>query len=215
MKLPNLPPPVSSSSDSGFTILESLIAIVVVAILLASISPIIIFSVATRVQSRRVELATQAARTYIDGVRSDTVAAPPRGTGTASTQPAPTSTGTLSCAADGAYCGTTAPTNSLFCVNRDATAGCAHTSNTDLVIHAFRLNSASTEATRGYLLGVRVYRADAFRDTTALQLQPDQKAFTSGLGLRKYPLVQMTTEVLPRTGTYQDLRDRLTPPTTP
>jgi len=42
----------------GFTIVESLMAIVVVAILMTAISPVIILSVATRVQARRVELAT-------------------------------------------------------------------------------------------------------------------------------------------------------------
>jgi len=46
------------ASQFGFTIVESLMAIVVVAILMTAISPVIILSVATRVQARRVELAT-------------------------------------------------------------------------------------------------------------------------------------------------------------
>ncbi|MDB9320538.1 hormogonium polysaccharide secretion pseudopilin HpsB [Nodularia spumigena CS-591/04] len=66
----------SSSSDSGFTIIESLLGVVVVAILLASISPVLVMSTAMRVQSRRTEKATQAANTFIDGVRIGSIKAP-------------------------------------------------------------------------------------------------------------------------------------------
>lgn len=64
------PQTISSPSDSGFTIIESLLGIVVVAILLAGISPVLVLSTANRVQSRRTEKATQAANTFIDGVRT-------------------------------------------------------------------------------------------------------------------------------------------------
>ncbi|MDB9353604.1 hormogonium polysaccharide secretion pseudopilin HpsB [Nodularia spumigena CS-588/05] len=69
-------PKTSSSSDSGFTIIESLLGVVVVAILLASISPVLVMSTAMRVQSRRTEKATQAANTFIDGVRIGSIEAP-------------------------------------------------------------------------------------------------------------------------------------------
>jgi prepilin-type N-terminal cleavage/methylation domain-containing protein len=62
-----------STSDSGFTIIESLLGIVVVAILLAGISPVLVMSTATRVQSRRTEKATQVANTFIDGVRTGSI----------------------------------------------------------------------------------------------------------------------------------------------
>lgn len=64
------------SSQSGFTIVESLIAVIVVSILMAAIAPAIGLSVATRVQARRIELASQAARAYVDGVKAGTIAAP-------------------------------------------------------------------------------------------------------------------------------------------
>ena len=64
---------ISSSSDSGFTIIESLMAIVVVAILLVSITPILVMSTLIRVQSRRIEKATQAANTFIDGVKAGSI----------------------------------------------------------------------------------------------------------------------------------------------
>jgi prepilin-type N-terminal cleavage/methylation domain-containing protein len=62
--------------DGGFTIVESLLAIIIVGILLLGIAPVIAISVATRVQARRVENATQAARTYIEGTRATSIQAP-------------------------------------------------------------------------------------------------------------------------------------------
>jgi type II secretory pathway pseudopilin PulG len=53
-----------------------LLAIIVVSVLLAAIAPVIMLSAATRVQARRVELATQASRAYVDGVRAGAVAPP-------------------------------------------------------------------------------------------------------------------------------------------
>jgi prepilin-type N-terminal cleavage/methylation domain-containing protein len=70
------PQTISSPSDSGFTIIESLLGIVVVAILLAGISPVLVMSTGIRVQSRRTEKATQAANTFIDGVRTGSIPEP-------------------------------------------------------------------------------------------------------------------------------------------
>ncbi len=64
------------STQSGFTLIECLLAIIIVALLLVAISPAIVLSVATRVQARRVELATEAARAYVDGVRAGTIQTP-------------------------------------------------------------------------------------------------------------------------------------------
>ncbi|MEA5581275.1 hormogonium polysaccharide secretion pseudopilin HpsB [Nodularia harveyana UHCC-0300] len=66
----------SSAGDSGFTIIESLLAIVVVAILLAAISPVLVMSTATRVQSKRMEKASQATNTFIDSLRTRLIDAP-------------------------------------------------------------------------------------------------------------------------------------------
>src|SRR6476469_3620673 len=52
--------------DSGYTIIESLVAMIVVSVLMIAIAPVMAYSVATRVQARRIELATQAASAYID-----------------------------------------------------------------------------------------------------------------------------------------------------
>lgn len=46
----------------GVTLLESLVAMLVVGILMTAIAPLIALSAAARVQARRVDQATQAAR---------------------------------------------------------------------------------------------------------------------------------------------------------
>jgi prepilin-type N-terminal cleavage/methylation domain-containing protein len=63
-------------TQSGFTIIECLLGIILVSILLTAIAPVIALSVATRVQARRVEQATQAAKSYIDGVRAGKIPSP-------------------------------------------------------------------------------------------------------------------------------------------
>lgn len=65
------------STQSGFTIIESLLAIIIVSLLMTAVAPVIALSVATRVQAKRVELATAAAKSYIDGVRSGSIKPPP------------------------------------------------------------------------------------------------------------------------------------------
>jgi prepilin-type N-terminal cleavage/methylation domain-containing protein len=69
--------PHPQSTQAGFTVIESLLALIVVSILMVALSPVIVLSVATRVQARRVELASRAAKTYVDGVRSGLIEAPP------------------------------------------------------------------------------------------------------------------------------------------
>ena len=206
--------------EGGFTIIESLVAILVVSILLVAIAPVISLSVATRVQSRRIELATQAARSYIDAVKTKKIPAPVEtgATTTLTTYSAPTSTGNLTCAAN-SLC--TVPTgSSLYCIDFDATNGCEKASTTDMVVQAFRhnlANSNSNNAANGYALGVRVYRADAFKDSTALLQStslPNKKqaTFTGGAGQRKAPLVEMTTDINDTVPKYSDLCTRIKGP---
>lgn len=199
-------------SDRGFTIVESLMAIVVVGVLMTAIAPVISLSVSNRVQAKRVELATQAAKTYVDGIRSGAIAAPsdlvllheidttttpkrfsPQRDILASFAAPPSSS--FTCTSDTVgypYCQHTS-TSSLYCNDVDG-GGCGMSSSKDLVIQAFR-----TSNIRNYLLGVRVYRADAFGDSSALKIHKQmgnkQATFTGGLGDRKAPLVEMATEI--------------------
>ena len=206
----------TQSSQSGFTIAESLVAIVVVTVLMTAIAPVIVLSVATRVQARRVELATQAARTYIDGIASGVITPPSATVVIAPNQPflasvnVPTSSGSLTCTTSTSgypYCSDTS-TLSLYCIDLDGN-GCSNTSSRDLVIQAFRsVTSTSTDPQKGYRLGLRVYRVDAFKDTTTLSSGKQQATFTAGLGNRKVPLVEMTTEIITEKTKFQDFCDR-------
>jgi prepilin-type N-terminal cleavage/methylation domain-containing protein len=62
--------------SSGYTLLESLMALVVVGILITSVAPMLALTTASRVQARRVDQATQALRAYIDGVRGGVIPIP-------------------------------------------------------------------------------------------------------------------------------------------
>ncbi|MBD2335750.1 type II secretion system protein [Calothrix sp. FACHB-156] len=211
---------IPHNGESGFTIIESLIAMLVASVLLVSIAPVIVLGTATRVQARRIELGTQAARTYIDGVRTGVISAPLE-TG-ASTDlasfAAPTTASSLSCDAN-SYCTTTAssvtPTN-LYCMDLDSLPAiapkCESSSSKDMVLQVFRYNknnNNSNNATAGYQLGVRVYRADGFRSDGDLKAPSKQATFTGGLGDRKAPLLEMTTAINPQTNSFNDLCNRL------
>lgn len=215
------------SSQSGFTIIESLMAVVVVSILMAAIAPAIALSVATRVQAKRIEQASQAARAYVDGVKAGTITAPARvvtvsevnATNNAFILIAPPTGGSLSCnspttepdtgATTNYYCPNTTA-SSLYCINGDANPGCSSDSVRDLVIQSFR-----TSNDKNYLMGVRVYRSEGFKtsgtfDNPNPANQPTQQAtFTGGLGKLKFPLLQMTTEITGTRPGYQDYCDRL------
>ncbi|MBD2196492.1 MULTISPECIES: hormogonium polysaccharide secretion pseudopilin HpsB [Calothrix] len=207
-----------TSRESGFTIIESLIAMVVVAILMVAIAPVIVFSTATRVQSRRIELATQAAKTYIEGVRTGAILVDNAALQVDTTTytsinafPAP-AVGALTCS-NNSYC--SAPAANLYCIDGDNNGSCTTNNSKDFVIQAFRYNKNSTNPTTGYLLGVRVYRADGFTNDGSLQKAPaKQKTVTGGLGERKTPLVEMISEISSQTGSFNDLCNRLKTGTT-
>jgi prepilin-type N-terminal cleavage/methylation domain-containing protein len=64
------------SKPSGYTLLESVMAMVVLGILITSVAPMLALTTASRVQARRVDQATQALRAYIDGVRGGVIPIP-------------------------------------------------------------------------------------------------------------------------------------------
>ncbi|PSB34515.1 hormogonium polysaccharide secretion pseudopilin HpsB [Chlorogloea sp. CCALA 695] len=218
----------TQSSQSGFTIIESLMAVVVVSILMAAIAPAIALSVATRVQAKRVEQASQAARAYVDGVKAGTIIAPTHtvtlsevnattkvftsARSTFAAIAAPTSTGSFTCTSPTTspvtttnyYCTENTTTSSLYCINGDETAGCSSNSVRDLIIQSFR-----TTNDKNYLLGVRVYRAEGFKTSDVFTAGGQQATFTGGLGKLKAPLLQMTTEITVTQPGYQDYCDRL------
>jgi prepilin-type N-terminal cleavage/methylation domain-containing protein len=195
----NLP----ESRDGGYTIIESLVAMIVVSVLMIAIAPVMAFSVATRVQARRVELATQAARTYIDALRTGALKRnDPKIPGFPSN-----------------IAGDPAPTNStgLYCVNFDETAVCD--GNKDFFVQGLLQNlpnpAPADPTTTGYSLTVRVYRGDAFTSSGSMKTT-QQSVANSALGDPKAPLVVMKTEIPPTTvpGSYGSLCSRIPNPQT-
>lgn len=58
-----------SSCESGLTLIECLVAIVVIVVSLTVVGPVMLFSVATRVQNQKTEQAIQIAQGEVDKVR--------------------------------------------------------------------------------------------------------------------------------------------------
>lgn len=209
----------SKAQDSGYTIIESLVAMIVVSVLMIAIAPVMAFSVAIRVQARRTELAAMAGRSYIDGLRSGTIASsggtikgfPTKSTDLANA-PAPEKG---------------KQDEALYCVDLDG-GGCTTTSNKDFYVQGFWQNKDTSNTgsplldptSKGYQLLVRVYRADSFAGGVTLKAPNDPKAIKqsivgSGLGDKTMPVVEMGAEI-PATGdtAYQSLCNRLQDPTT-
>jgi prepilin-type N-terminal cleavage/methylation domain-containing protein len=199
---------LSQPQDGGYTIIESLVAMIVVSVLMIAIAPVMAFSVATRVQARRVELATQAARTYIDALKTGAIKF--KGEGFPIKAP------------EGDLPGTQAPqVGDTYCVDMDGdtTGGpCASTSSKDFRVQGAWLNKDVTgpdpdPTSKGYELLVRVYRADSFDGTVPLKApkgETKQSVVGSGLGDRTMPVVEMSTEI-PATGSpsYKSICNRL------
>ncbi|MEG5067345.1 prepilin-type N-terminal cleavage/methylation domain-containing protein [Microcoleus sp. B3-A4] len=186
---------VSKSRDGGYTIIESLVAMIVVSVLMIAIAPVMAFSVATRVQARRMELATQAARAYIDALRTGAIKSADTGF------PAP-----------GNPIAPPTASNNLYCVDLDEDPNCSDSSKKDFYVQGVRPAATGNTATNtGYDLTVRVYRADAFSSPGTMKIE-QQSVANSGLGNPKAPLVVMKTQIPPTTeggaSAYRSLCDR-------
>ena len=196
------------SRDGGYTIIESLVAMIVVSVLMIAIAPVMAFSVATRVQARRVELATQAARTYIDALKTGAIKFGVQGSGFPIQAPAN----------DLAGARVPADFGETYCVDMDG-GGCSRSSGTkDFYVQGAWLNKDTSitggdPTSKGYQLLVRVYRADSFAAGVTLNQTPQaKKQSVVGLGDRTMPVVEMSTEI-PASGnpSYKSIYDRLKP----
>ena len=207
------PQSLHKSQEAGYTIIESLVAMIVVSVLMIAIAPVMAFSVATRVQAKRIEMATQAARTYIDALRSGALI--------------PVSTTFLTpgfpkLSTDKDLQNTAAPVritdSNVYCIDNDGDGKCEAGSNQDLVVqgHYFNNNAAPNPTRTGYNLIVRVYRANSFASgvgalKTQRDLQAQQGITSAGLGNLQAPLVEMRTEIgaTDRQGAYISFCDRI------
>jgi prepilin-type N-terminal cleavage/methylation domain-containing protein len=204
---------LSQPRDGGYTIIESLVAMIVVSVLMIAIAPVMAFSVATRVQARRTELATQAAKAYIDGLRSQSIKFDDD---TIPGFPAKSTATTPENLAN-----TPVPGNNtdLYCVDMDGTRDCETSSTKDFYVQGAWLNpdpsiTNNDPTSKGYQLLVRVYRADSFAPgAPPLSTTPQakkQSVVGSGLGDRTIPVVEMSTEI-PASGnpSYKSILERL------
>ncbi|MEA5500118.1 hormogonium polysaccharide secretion pseudopilin HpsB [Limnoraphis robusta] len=185
-----LKPKPQKSSESGYSLIESLIAIIIVSILMVSVAPMIALSVGTRAQAKRLELASQAGKAYVDFLRANSGNvteivnnAPGNTTNTAPTQ------GDFVADKEG-YVNNT---NKLYCVNFDENAGCQSNSLVDMLVQPVQLHSVDPKT--GYNLLVRVYRADAFSSGQTLKKDGQNSAITNAIGDRTAPMVQFSTSI--------------------
>ncbi|MBD1814811.1 hormogonium polysaccharide secretion pseudopilin HpsB [Microcoleus vaginatus DQ-U2] len=202
---------LSQPRDGGYTIIESLVAMIVVSVLMIAIAPVMAFSVATRVQARRTELATQAAKAYINGLRSQSI----KFGGTIKGFPARYA---ATSQADLANAPVPGNNTDLYCVDMDGTGLCETSSTKDFYVQGAWLNKDTSitngdPTLKGYQLLVRVYRADSFAPGVTLNPTPKttkQSVVGSGLGDRTRPVVEMSTEI-PASGnpSYKSILERL------
>ncbi|MBS3027477.1 MAG: type II secretion system protein [Dolichospermum sp. DET50] len=218
----------SSFSDSGFTIIESLMAIVVVGILLISITPILVMATSIRVQSRRIEKATQAANTFIDGVKTGSILT---GSSAAPSKKISLDPATLRTSADYLISITQMPVPTsktdadvnLYLLKKDgniciASDSACQTDSTnpfdEFYIQAMPIIVAGihTKAS-GYRLAVRVYRSDVNFSKPLLASTSDVKKVVSplvaGIGNRQAPLIERTVDIGHNSTRFQALCYRL------
>ena len=219
---------ICQSTQAGYTLVESMVGMVLVGILATSILPIFGFSIASRVQARRTELAGMAARRYIDGVRSDVIDHPDFYTRDFNSF-SEIVVGELECNKSNNYCTKPTLTNqgALFCINNDDQPGCQNSSVLDMVLHVGSFNplpefykdsegellpSGKANYDIGYNLDVRVYRADAFSESGKLlrsNATDPKTARVSGLAKKKAPLLEISTEITTGDTNYFELKKLL------
>lgn len=207
-----------SKTDSGLTLIECLVAIAVIALTSATIAPVMVLSVATRVQNQKAEQALQLAQGEVDRVRllvernpvyssealklAESLAAPLASTTSTTTQgtdivavgPPTTSVPKATWAANGYV-----PSD---VVAREIDANGDNTP--DFVIQSFRGGAAmvnvspTTSMPVAFDMGVRVYDYRAMQQNpTDLTTDPASLSFTSGEGQRgTKPLAVLYTQII-------------------
>ncbi len=208
----------NTSTEAGFSLIESLVAAAVVGILIVAIAPMVALSTSARINARRIDQATQAARSYIDAVRGgvidvttfpDNIVLPP----TASSQNAQgqyTFEGIAPPTATLLALDSTTATNRVRGIRIDADGNGFNINDPqDLVIQPMRSGPLSSSLTaakdlqrQGFWLAVRVYRADALSGTNTLKKGTESECALSKIAFSSTtsilcPLVTMRSQVVP------------------
>ena len=197
------------SQEAGFSLIESLVAVAVVSVLIVSIAPMVALSTSARVNARRIDQATQAARSYVDAVRG----------GVIDTTNFPDSlvVSTPNAQAQYTFESIIAPTSTLLSLNGTTVRGIQIDTNgdgflpsdpQDLFIQPMRSgpsstlsSTATTLKSQGFWLAVRVYRADALASGAALKTDTEptckNKGAFSSSSTSICPLVTIRSQILP------------------
>ena len=224
-------------SDQGLTLIEGLVAIVVVSVTLVSITPPIFWATGTRVQNRRAEQALQLAqgeidrvRTLVDQDRATGELLPPvsaanfRGTGSTSV-PAPTVRKDSNVVTVNPRCANKDDGKSPSNVNQytrivtDPVPGSPNNCEPNFLMQTFRsagLNGNGNPVTgsaipEGFVMGVRVYSFVAEKNVGTLNTEQASLKGTNGLGnqLTRPLAVQYSTIVRSSSGKNLDLYRKL------
>lgn len=182
------------SSAQGLTLIECLVAIIIIGLVVSTITPALVIAVATRVQSQKSSQALQIAQAEIDRTRLRVE----RGAYNSSVLP-PSTTVALSTSV-------TTPTNAVSLSESAPTAAVTDArlvdvdadGTPDYVVQMFRsagVPPTSTPIT--FDMGVRVYAYSAFVNNSAnLLTDPASLSITGGEGqLNRRPLAVLYTTI--------------------
>jgi prepilin-type N-terminal cleavage/methylation domain-containing protein len=198
-----LPGQPAKHSEQGLTLLECLMAIVVIGLTMAVIAPPLLISAATRVQNRRAEQALQIAQGEVDRIRAmvardehipgrlpatvtpaggNLQAVPAPGTAPSAFFKSPRGT-----CAGGSYNGQQVPANQTLRIDVDGDC------NADFLMQMFRTpgntNNAeiigNTNRPADFQMGVRVYSILADGSAGPLETLPASLQLTSGQGKQR------------------------------
>jgi type II secretory pathway pseudopilin PulG len=198
--------------------MESLIAMVVVSSLMLAISPVLILSASTRVQSRRVELSSQIARSFIDGVRSGRIEAEDITPVNININQNALSSRNITNSTDGyliSSASMAAPTSEegLYCVQSDGTIQLPENNceNRLFFIQARRTSINGSDPNDGYRLAVRVYRRDIdfMKPVLANTNTTKNTQAVVGSGNKQAPLVEIIADIANNNTSFTALCNRL------
>jgi len=209
---------LSLQEDAGLTLIEALVAIVVLTIVLGAIAIPITITAGSRVQNRKVEQAQQIAQFFTENTRlqmsmleswtyagttssltgakptlsySPVGAIPPLPTASYSSislVPAPTTN-----------CGIVGPSYSTTCAATDLFGYDLDKDNAaDFYVQTFRmsdLRSANSNEVIGFDIGVRVYPLEAIGRLGQLKTTTRSLGFTSGIGDPTQPIASAYTSI--------------------
>lgn len=189
-------PPNLKRSEQGYTIMESLVAIVVVTIILVSTAQTLALVVATRVQNRRAEQAQALAQQEVDRIRvlveqggfAETDLPALSSASSLEEVPAPTALFNQQRSAHNTcntYQGGQVPVNQVLRVDSEVDSENPNDCETDFLIQTFRVNEQVIRADslpEGFEMGVRVYSARAEQNLGSLGTEAASLQMTTGTG---------------------------------